>query len=140
VDAAFEAGGGLAYQGPWYEAFAVARQGFGGHDGTVAEIGMDVIARPSDRLTLTAGPFLLFGSDDYAATYFSTDTGFEAEGGLLSSGVEVGAEYRLSDAWGVEADVRFERLRGDAGDSPVSAEDDQVSAGLAVTRRFTFAF
>lgn len=147
VDAAFEIGGGLRYSQPWWEVFAVARQGFGGHDGIVGDVGMDLIARPSDRLTLRGGPRLFFGDDSFAETYFSTavDTDaagprFEASGGLLSSGLEVGAEYRLTEAWGVAASLRYDRLRNDAADSPISLEDDQVSASLLVTRRFDIRF
>lgn len=142
VDAAFEIGGGVRYSQPWWEAFAVARQGFGGHDGVVGEVGMDLIARPAERLILRGGPRLFYGDDSYADTYFSSTagTGFEASGGLLSSGLEVGAEYRLTEAWGLAASVRYERLRGDAADSPITREDEQVSASLLVTRRFDIRF
>lgn len=149
VDAAFELGGGVSYARPWWEAFVVARYGIGGHESVVGEVGMDLIARPSDRLTLRAGPRILVGSDDYAATYFgvteaealaSDFDAFEAGGGLMSAGLEVGATYQLTEAWGVEGNVRLERLRGDAADSPITAEDDQVTASLAITRRFNFGF
>lgn len=147
VDAAFEIGGGVRYAQPWWEAFAVARRGFGGHDGVVGEVGMDLIARPTDRLTLRGGPRLFYGDDSFADTYFSTaeDTDragpdFEASGGLLSSGLEVGAEYRLTERWGLAANVGYERLRNDAADSPISEEDEQVSASLLVTRRFDIRF
>lgn len=147
VDAAFEIGGGLRYAQPWWEAFAVARRGFGGHEGLVGDVGMDLIARPTDRLTLRGGPRLFLGNDEFAETYFSTtpDTDragpqFEASGGLLSSGLEVGAEYRLTEAWGLAATVRYDRLRNDAADSPITREDDQVSATLLVTRRFDVRF
>ena len=147
VDAAFEIGGGVRYAQPWWEAFAVARRGFGGHDGVVGDVGMDLIARPTERLTLRGGPRLFYGNDSYAETYFATadgtgraGAGFDASGGLLSSGVEVGAEYRLTQAWGLSANVRYDRLRGDAADSPITQEDEQVSASLLVTRRFDIRF
>lgn len=149
VDAAFELGGGVRYARPWFEAFAVARYGVTGHDSLVGEAGVDFIARPSDRLALRAGPRVLVGSDDYAATYFGVTDGeaassafsaFEAEGGLLSSGIEVGADYRLTDEWGLAATARYDRLRGDAAESPITAEDSQFSGSLLVTRRFAFEF
>ncbi len=149
VDAAFELGGGVSYARPWWEVFAVARHAIGGHESLVGELGMDLIARPSDRLTLRAGPRILFGSDDYAETYFgvsaeeaavSAFNAYDATGGLLSSGLEVEATYQLTNAWALEGDVRLETLRNDAADSPISAEDDQLSASLAVTRRFNFGF
>lgn len=147
VDAAIEVGGGVRYAQSWYEAFAVARVGVGGHDAVVGELGMDLIARPTDRLRLTAGPRLFYGTDDYAGTYFSTadDTDaagplFEAGGGLLTSGVELGASYGLSDRWGLQATARYDRFQGDAGESPITEEDDQVSATIELTRRFDFRF
>jgi outer membrane scaffolding protein for murein synthesis (MipA/OmpV family) len=147
VDRAFEVGGGVSYAQSWYEAFAVARLGVGGHEAVVGEVGLDLIARPTGRLTLTAGPRLFYGSDDYADTYFSTaeDTDaaaplFEAEGGLLSSGIEVGASYDLTDRWGLQATARYDRLQGDAADSPITEEDDQVSATVEITRTFDFRF
>ena len=149
VDAALELGGGLSYSGSWYEAFAVARYGVTGHESLVADIGLDVIARPSDRLTLRAGPRVFLGSDDFAATYFgvtpaeagpSAFSAYEAEGGVLSTGVELTADYSLTDNWGIEGGIRYDRLRNDAADSPITTEDDQLSAFLGVTRQFDFAF
>lgn len=147
VDAAIELGGAIRYTESWWDAFAEIRYGVTGHESLVADLGMDFIARPSDRLTLRAGPRLFLAGDDYAATYFGV-TGsesdasapFEAEGGVLSAGVEVTADYRLSDLWGIEAGVRFDRLKNDAADSPITAEDDQVTAFLGVTRRFALGF
>lgn len=154
IDAAFELGGGLSFARPWYEAFAVARYGIGGSNALVGELGMDFIARPSDRLSLRAGPRVFVGSDDFAATYFGVTeeeaaasvsagtafTTYDATGGVLSSGIELGAGYRLTDAWGVDASVNFQRLLGDAEDSPITIEDNQVSATVEVTRRFDFRF
>lgn len=149
VEAAIEIGAGVRYVESWWGAFADVRYGVTGHDSLVADIGMDLIARPTDRLTLRAGPRVFVGSDDYAATYFgvteaeegpSAFPAYEAEGGVLSGGVEVGAEYRLGGAWGIEAGVRYDRLRNDAARSPISEEDDQVSGFVGVTRRFAFEF
>lgn len=149
VDATFELGGGVSYARPWWEAFAVARYGIGGSGAAVGEVGMDLIVSPIDRLTLRAGPRILIGSENYAATYFGVTAdeaalsdfeAFEAGGGVMSAGLEVGATYQLTEAWGVEGNVRLERLRNDAADSPITTEDDQVTASLAITRRFNFGF
>lgn len=145
VDASFEIGGGLAYSQPWWEVFAVARYGVGGHEAVVGELGFDLIARPTERLSVRGGPRVTLGSNDYAAAYFgvtadeaaaSAFPAFEAEGGVLSSGVEIGLEYALTPNWSVTALARYEQLRNDAADSPITVEDDQLSASLLVTRRF----
>ena len=155
VDRAIELGGALRYSASWWDAFAEVRYGVTGHESLVADLGLDLVSRPSDRLTLRAGPRIFLGSDDYAATYFGVTeaeslasaadgTGafaaYEAQGGILSAGLELSAHYRLTDLWGFEAGLRYDRLQNDAADSPITTEDDQLSANLGVTRRFDIRF
>lgn len=148
IDPALELGGGLKYTTPGAEAFMVVRRGFGGHDGFVGEIGGDVIVTPADRITLRAGPRVFAGDDSFAATYFGqtaaegvtlTDP-FEATGGILSRGIEISAEYALGNDWGVTGTVRYDQLLNDAANSPITANTDQVSASVVVTRDFSFGF
>ena len=151
VDATLELGAGLSYATGDVRVFGDVRYGLFGHEAFVGEIGADFFLRPTDRLTLRAGPRALFGTDDYADTYFGVTPGesaasggrfgsFDADGGLISAGVEVGAGYQISRNWGVDAVVTYERLRGDAADSPITTDDGQVSASIGVTRRFTLGF
>lgn len=151
VDATLELGAGLSYSTGDLRVFGNARYGFFGHDALVGEIGADLFLRPTDQLTLRAGPRALFGTDDYAQTYFGVSgreaaasggrfAPFDAEGGLISTGIELGAGYQISQNWGIDAVVTYERLQGDAADSPVSFNDNQVSASIGVTRRFTLGF
>lgn len=151
VDATLELGAGLSYATGDLRVFGDLRYGVIGHNAFVGEIGADVFLRPTDRLTLRAGPRALFGTDNYAQTYFGVSpaeaaasggnfAAFDASGGLISAGVELGAGYRLSQNWGVDAVVSYDRLQGDTSDSPVSFDDDQVSASIGVTRRFTLGF
>lgn len=155
VDRAIELGTSLSYSASWWDAFAELRYGVTGHESLVADLGLDLVSRPSDRLTLRAGPRVFLGSDDYAATYFGVtvaesrasaadDTDafpvYEAQGGILSAGLELSAHYRLTDLWGFEAGLRYDRLQNDAAESPITTEDDQLSATLGVTRRFDVRF
>ena len=151
VDATLELGAGLSYSTGDLRVFGDVRYGLLGHDAFVGEIGADVFLRPTDRLTLRAGPRALFGSDRYADTYFGVTPGeaaasggrfapFDPEGGLISTGVELGAGYQISPNWGVDAVVSYDRLQRDAADSPISFDDGQVSASIGVTRRFTLGF
>lgn len=149
VDRALELGGGLRYGQPGWEAFAVARYGVTGHESLVADLGVDFIARPTERLTLRAGPRVFLAADGFAETYFGVTEAeaaagdlpaFDARGGVLSGGVEVAVEYRLSEAWGLEAGARWDHLTGDAGASPISVQDDQLSAFLGLNRRFDIRF
>lgn len=151
IDPALELGAGIAYTQPSYEVFADVRYGIGGHESAVGEIGMDLISRPMDNLTLSGGPRLFLGSDDYAQTYFGVTAAeaatsffgsYEAEGGLLGTGVELRADYDLGGPWGLTGAVRYDRLTGDAADSPITAlgSEDQVSASIVATRRFSLEF
>ncbi|MDB2407597.1 MipA/OmpV family protein [Jannaschia sp.] len=151
VDTSVELGVGLRYAGANYEVFGNVRYGVIGHESFVGEVGMDAFLRPTDRLTLRAGPRAFFGDSDYASTYFGVTNAesvasggnfaaFEADGGLLSTGLEIGAGYRINDNWGIDAAITYERLRNDAEDSPISVDDDQFSARIGLTRRFTLGF
>ncbi len=151
IDAALELGAGLRYATRDYQVFGNVRYGVIGHEAFVGELGADVFLRPTDRLTLRLGPRALFGDSDYTATYFGvTDAesvasggnfaAYDTNGGLVSTSVELGAGYRLSDNWGVDASVSFEQLRDDAARSPITVDDDQIRASIGVTRRFSLGF
>jgi outer membrane scaffolding protein for murein synthesis (MipA/OmpV family) len=149
VDLTAEAGLGLSYATEEFEVWADARYGFFGHETFVGELGADAIGYVGDRWTLRAGPRVIVGTEDFAETYFGVSSEeaasssfeeFGASGGLMSVGVELGADYRLGDAWGVSAGIRVDELQGDAADSPITKEDTQIRARIGVTRRFTFGF
>ncbi len=151
IDASLELGLGVAWNQPGYEVFADVRYGAIGHESFVGEVGADLFLRPSERLTLSAGPRVLFGDDDYVATYFgvtgdeamaSDFTFYDPRGGAVTGGFEFGAEYEITDDWGVEGTIRYDRFLGDAADSPIvlGGSDEAVSAGLMVTRNFSLEF
>ncbi len=144
VDATVELGLGVGYTARNYSAFLDMRRGFGGHEAWVAEAGADVIARPASGLTLTFGPRLFWGDNDYADTYFGvtpaqagpTLAAFDPDGGLLSAGIEFGADYRLNDNWGIEGAISYDRFMNDAEDSPIvqQGSEDQWSIKFGFTR------
>lgn len=149
VDLAFELGGGLEYTAPNYDVFAKLRYGVIGHESFVAEVGSDIYYRPTDQLTFKAGPRILLGDDDYASTYFgvtpdesaaSSFDAFDARGGIISAGARAEATYAINDDWEVVGTIRYDQLRDDAADSPISQSDEQLSGSLVLTRRITFGF
>jgi outer membrane scaffolding protein for murein synthesis (MipA/OmpV family) len=108
-----------------------------------------VIYRPSDQLTLRAGPRIFWGSDDYAQTYFgvsdaeSAASGFEAfdaGGGILRQGVKAEANYQFNDDWGLVGTIQYDQLRDDAADSPITQSEDQLTGSIVLTRKVTFGF
>ncbi|GGL76670.1 MipA/OmpV family protein [Wenxinia marina] len=141
LDQSVELGGQISYAGPGYEAFAAVRYGVTGHESVVAEAGIDAVVRVQPDLVLTLGPRVLYGSDDYAAYYFDDPrVGYEAEGGLISAGLEAGFDWRFAPAWSLYGDARYDRLQDSAADSPLTLDDEQVSVSLGVTRVFDLRF
>jgi outer membrane scaffolding protein for murein synthesis (MipA/OmpV family) len=146
-----EAGLGVGYEQRNWRAFTDVRYGFVGHNAWVGEIGADAIAYPVEGLTLTAGPRFQFGTDSFAQTYFgvspeeSAASGlepFHASGGLLATGVEIGARYLFNERWGVEGAATYDRLVGDAADSPITDQGspDQYGVRIGITRRISLDF
>jgi|GEM_PF-206162 len=156
VKASVELGMGLGYTQRNFEAFADVRYGVIGHHAWVGEIGANLVARPSEQLTLRVGPRVFFGSKDYANTYFgvsaaeataagvagnaSFPAAYTAKGGALSAGLEMGATYALNDTWGIDGAVRWDKYLGDAKSSPIVAQgkNNNFTVRLGMTRRFSF--
>ncbi|MFT7145343.1 MAG: outer membrane scaffolding protein for murein synthesis (MipA/OmpV family) [Yoonia sp.] len=150
IDPALELGGSVKYSAPYYELFASLRYGAVGHKSFVSEIGGDMIYRPTDKLRMSIGPRFLWGDDTYANTYFGV-TGeeseanevfdpFEAGSGMISSGAELEAVYEVSENWQVIGTITYDRLRGDAANSPITQSDEQLSTQIVLTRKITFNF
>lgn len=146
-----EIGLGLIYETSNARLFADARYGVIGHGAFVGEIGGDVILRPSDSLTISAGPRFFFGSDDYANTYFGVSAAeagasafraFDATGGLLSAGFEVRVDQRLNEDWSVRGELEISDFLNSAANSPITQAGSAPHAIFSVTlaRRFSFGF
>jgi outer membrane protein len=136
------------YWGPWLRTRAEVRQGWGGHDGLMADLMADVIAQVSQQLTLSAGPRITFASTAATSPYYSVNaiqsaaSGlpiYSAKGGVRSVGAGAQARYFWTPQWATHAFVEYERLTGDAKNSPVVAlrgSPDQWTFGAGVTYAF----
>ncbi|SDX25326.1 MipA/OmpV family protein [Roseicitreum antarcticum] len=145
VDRAYELGLRLSYTTEDWQVFGAVRRGFEGHTGIVGEIGGNVIYRPNEQWTLNIGPRATFGNAAFTDTYFGVAPGgavlatpYTAGGGIVSTGLEVGAQYRINRDWAVEGAVSYSRLRGSAADSPISRAGslDQYGASIGLRRYF----
>ena len=147
IDFAVEAGLGLFRITERTRIYGEVRRGFGGHDGWVAEAGIDAILRPTDRLVLTAGPRAHWGDAAFVGTYFgvtpaeaagSRYAAYSPDGGLVSLGVELNARYDFENGWGLHGTLGWRQLQGDAARSPIVKEGsaDQFGARFIVTRSF----
>lgn len=151
IDAALELGLGVHYTADIWQVFADLRYGVTGHKGMTGELGTNLIYRAPSGLVLNAGPRAEFGSSRFTNTYFgvtAAESGpsglapYTASGGIYSVGFELGAYQPLNTDWGVTGTLRYDRLRGDAAQSPIVLQGsrDQVSAEIGLTRHFNLRF
>jgi len=148
VGFSFEAGAFAAYDLGDVRLRAELRKGLSGHEGWIATAGADVIARDGDRWLLSIGPRVTWSDNRYHDAYYSVapaDAGpsglpaYDAGAGIQAVGATVGALTQLSQRWGLSTYAKYERLVGDAADSPIVrtyGSRDQISGGLALTYTF----
>jgi outer membrane protein len=149
IDTALELGLGLTFQQTDWRAFGEVRKGVTGHSAITGTLGADIIFRPSDRWLITAGPRVNFGDDEFANTYFgvssdstSSFADYDASGGALGAGLQVTGTYFINDKWSLEGAMSYEKLLGDAADSPITqnGSEDQWRIGVGLSRAFTLNF
>ena len=144
-----EAGGfAQAYLTPSLRVRAEGRKGLSAHKGWVGEISADYIARQGDDWLFSIGPRVTLGDAKYTRAYFGVTpaaatasglTAYDPGGGVQSVGVTAGYHRMLGRNWGVAVYGRYDRLVGDAADSPVTRQlgsRSQPSAGVALSYTF----
>lgn len=132
---------------PWLRTRAEVRQGFNGHHGLVSDIMMDAVV-PVGPLTLSAGPRVTFADSRATRPYFSITAAqsaasglpeFDARGGVRSFGAGTQARYFWTPQWATHAFVEYERLTGDAANSPLVVQrgsSNQLTIGVGATHSF----
>jgi len=151
VKTTVELGGFIEYYPvDWFRTRSELRQGIGGHHGVVADLSADVIVPVIQRLTLSAGPRFTWESTKATSPYFGIDavqamaTGlpaFNAKGGAHSVGAGAQVSYRINPQWEVHAYVEYERLLGDAANSPLvtlRGSPNQTTVGIGASYAFDF--
>jgi MipA family protein len=123
------------------------RKGIGGHKGWVGDVGGDVFLN-AGRLHLSAGPRLRLGDAGYMRSFYGVDTQqsiatglalHDPSGGIHSIGATAGALYRLGGGIGLHGYARYDRLVGNASDSPIVLNygtRDQLSVGIGLSYSF----
>jgi len=124
------------------------QKGIGGHEGLVGTIAADVALRPNNDTLVTIGPRLRLNDEDYANAYFGVTPAaavasglpaYAPDGGIRAVGAVIGITHQLSPSFGVYAYAGYDRLVGDAADSPIVRQfgsENQYSAGLALYYSF----
>lgn len=151
VDWALAVGLGGGYRYDWWRVFAQADYGFNGYSGFRGQIGADVIAEPAPQWSLSVGPRLAWAGGDYMDTYFGVSNSeavasdgrldpYSADSGLRAVAVSGLASYAVNDNVFLLFNARYDRLVGDAADSPIvkAGSENQFTFGAGVSYRFAF--
>lgn len=149
VGFSFEAGGFAQVNlTPALRLRVEGRKAFSGHKGWVGEVSTDYVARSGDDWLFSIGPRVTLGDAKYHRGYFGVTPeaavtsglpAFDPGGGVQSVGVTAGYLRQLSRRWGIGVYGRYDRLVGDAADSPVVRQlgsRSQPSVGVALSYTF----
>jgi outer membrane protein len=126
---------------------AELRQGINGHEGLVGDLGADFVLRDEDTYIFSIGPRARWGDNDFHDAYFGVPAAIPASGlavydpgsGFYAVGAVAGLTYRLGRNWGMQGYVGYDRLIGDAADSPIVrrfGSRDQFSGGAGLFLEF----
>ena len=149
VGFSFEAGAFVqAWLGDALRVRFEGRKGLTGHRGWTGSVSADYVARRGDDWLFSIGPRVTLSDRKYHRAYFgitpadSTASGlatYDPKGGVQAVGLTAGYMRQLSRQWGVATYARYDRLAGDAADSPVArtlGSRNQFSGGIALSYTF----
>lgn len=129
------------------------RYGINGYNGLVGTLAADYVYRMTPNLVLNAGPRLNVAGSEYMETYFGVTpqdaawngrvTAYSPEAGIKSLGFAAAATYRWNDQWSTTVRGSYERLVGDAADSPIVrnfGSRDQFTLGASASYTFPLGY
>lgn len=148
VGLSLEVGGFVqAFIGRNFRLRGELRQAISGHDGLVADIAADFILRDGDNTIFSIGPRARWADNSFHDAYFGVPVAIPAAGltaynpgsGFYAVGARAGLTQRLGRNWGLFGYVGYDRLIGDAADSPivrVLGSRGQLSGGAGLFLEF----
>ena len=137
-----------AYLGDNFRLRVEGRRGLGGHDGWVGDVFADLVFRDEGTYVFSIGPRARWGDDNYHDAYFSVTPAvsaaaglpvFDADDGFHSLGLYSGITYMIGRRWGLHGYAGYDRLIGDAADSPIVrtfGSRDQFAGGIGLFYTF----
>ncbi len=153
IDYTLEAGAFAEYYPiPFLRTRVEVLQGITGAEGFEANLMADFIYRPAPEWLLTAGPRMQIVNDKFASSFYSISAteaavaglkAYSAAGGINYAGVDATARYYFSETFSVRAFAEWDRLLGDAADSPLVKQKgsaDQLEVGIGAAYRFNYAW
>lgn len=132
---------------PSFRATLEARKAVTGHKGFIGMVGADYVARDGNRWLWSVGPRVTLGDAKYARAYFgvspretlATGVATYRPDSMVMVGATGSAHRQLNTRWGVFGYAKYDRIVGDAADSPVLrlfGDRNQWSAGGGVSYTF----
>lgn len=113
--------------------------------GMTAQADVGTMFPVSDDLMLTAKAGATWADEDHMNSYFGVSPGqsarsgysrYQAESGIKSVGIDVGAFYALTEDVDAMFMVSADQLVGDAADSPLTKSEFQPSAFMGLSYKF----
>lgn len=153
IDYTLELGGFAEYYPvPFLRTRVELLQGVTGADGFAANLMADFLYSPTPLWLFTVGPRLQIVDGRFQSTFFSVSEAehiasglmtYHAAGGINSAGADATARYNLTEQFSIRAFGEWDRLVGDAADSPIvklRGSADQFQVGLGAAYKFNFAW
>lgn len=142
VDSSVEAGGFISYRKKPLRFRAEVRQDVGsGHEGALVELKAGT-SLPFEKPRVVVELGTTWASDDYMESFFGIDEEqsinsgykkYDAESGIKDVNITVSAGYKITSRWRIGATVGYKRLVGDAADSPIVDDKNQMFAGFGLS-------
>jgi outer membrane protein len=153
IDYTLEAGAFAEYYPvPFLRTRVEVLQGLTGAEGLEANFMADFIYRPAPQWLFTAGPRMQVVNDKFASAFYSVTSAeeipsglqqFRAAGGINYAGIDATARYDMTENFSLRAFAEWDRLLGDAADSPLvkqKGSPDQLQFGLGAAYKFNYSW
>lgn len=150
IDDSVSIGGFLEIRaGGWHADLAAVSRATGETDeGLLMSFRSGYTAHISDRLSIAPGIFASWGDDDYMQGVFGVNatqaarsglSRFNAGSGVKDAGIDIRANYEISRNVLVSGEIGYQRLLGDAADSPIvdgAGSPDQFRVLIGAAYKF----
>ncbi len=124
------------------------RKGVTGHKGWIGTAGADFVVRDRDEWLFALGPRITWSNNRYQDAWFGISTAdalatglpaYDPGSGIQAVGATASFETQFNEQWGIATYAKYDRLVGDAADSPLVTQlgsRDQFSGGLSLSYTF----
>src|SRR5258708_25711309 len=123
-----------SYTRDWLSVRGSISDALAHHEGVLAWLAVEAKYHATPRLTLSIGPEITWGNNQYSQTFFGVNAAqseiagiapYQAKSGINTLGGSAGATYILTDHWSLGSHVSYGKLQGDAANSPVTTDKIQ---------------